>query len=267
MNKKVIITMSLLLVFGMFYFGKNSGEPLQLPDCKRYAMTDTLETPVYLYVDERVQNFDSKQFIDYANQTLKNSCIPLKRVISGIEYIDVSHFTDTDNILTVPGHIRRELSNMVGKEKLQSQGLPGSYYGLVLSAEHEAEHDILGVAHMNFGNNFFIMYSNAKPTTLEHELGHLSWAFHQGTTTFHLKSTILPRHHSNLKTYARGYNCKGADTIMAASGATESLPVYSSPDIYRFGQPCGDEEIADNARQMREFAAWLKEELQLTASQ
>ncbi|MFD2178496.1 hypothetical protein [Veronia pacifica] len=264
MNKKFVIILSLLLVFGIFYLNKNKGEPLQLASCEKYALSDVVETPIYFYVDARIENVDIDSKVKYANEVLRNSCIPLKRVVSGTEVIDVATFKGLSPALTefVPntGLLHSELSDRVGKEKLKSHGGDGRYYGLILSSDYKVLHRTWGIAHLNFGNSFFVMSSDASDGTLEHELGHLSWAFHHNTTEMTLQNIILPQHHDHLRPYARGHYCKGANTIMSgAEHARESIPVYSSPDIFRFGQACGVKESADNARHMREFAAWLSE--------
>lgn len=55
----------------------------------------------------------------------------------------------------------------------------------------------------------------------------------------------------HVKPYSHGYICDGAGTIMAYAEKTALF--YSSPHITLNGVRCGEENIADNARAVREF--------------
>jgi hypothetical protein len=210
-----------------------------------------VETPIHFFTDDSISETRLQQLIDYSNLVLANSCVPMNRTLSGITKLDMSQFKSSDE-----GALHKQLVAIVSPEVLKPMQRKGSYYVLVLPKEHQFFQDgTSGVAHVNFSQSFAIISSDIDKHVLEHELGHLAWAWHNDTPEHWMKGQIFVEHHHFLKPYARGALCRDAGTVMTYS--ENQLPVYSSPKIKYYGKPCGDEESADNVRLMREFAATL----------
>ncbi|OLQ91859.1 hypothetical protein BIY21_12650 [Vibrio ponticus] len=248
MKQRILVAFSLLSVIALFVIGKRSGEELSLPTCQ---IDQTVETPIHFFKGNSIGVERLEEFIDYSNQVLANSCVPMKRVLASVNLIDPKVFADIDEI----GQLHRQLVELES-EKIQPIQTIGSYYVLVLDDEHPfVQSGWSGEAHGNFSQSFALLASDAELHILEHELGHLAWAWHNDEPLHWLKGQLLPEHHKYIKPYARGSLCQDAGTVMTY--AEKSLPIYSSPEIKYFGTACGDKETADNARHMREFAQSL----------
>ncbi len=250
MKKSVLVVGSLLGVCALFYMGKRDGEELSLPQCD---MPQLVDTPVHFFTDSSISKARIEQLIDYSNLVLANSCIPMKRTLSGITSVDATDFESASI-----GKLHRELVSSVGASKLEPMQRVGSYYVLVLPKEHPfSSEGTSGTAHVNFSRSFLVLSSDADTHLLEHELGHLAWAWHNDTPDYWLKGQLLSDHHKQIKAYSRGALCREAGTVMTY--AETQIPVYSSPKIKYYGKTCGDEKVADNARHMREFAMSIME--------
>ncbi|MCU8225670.1 hypothetical protein M2G99_21585, partial [Vibrio vulnificus] len=238
----------MLGVVALFFVGKRSGEELSLAACD---LTEKVETPVHFFMDDSISESKITEFIDYSNLVLENSCVPMKRTLSGITRLNLAGFEDGGS-----GKLHHQLAQAVGDSVLELLQREGSYYVLVLPKEHPFSQDgSAGTAHVNFSRSFLVLSSDAEVHVLEHELGHLAWAWHNDTPEYWLKGQLLSENHKFIKPYAFGALCREAGTVMTY--AEKVLPVYSSPDIEYYGKACGDEEKADNARHMREFAQSL----------
>ncbi|KJY83321.1 hypothetical protein TW81_10020 [Vibrio galatheae] len=247
-NRNAVVMSALLAVAMLFYFGKRDGEELSLPQCE---FDQVVETPVHFFADESLSEERVNAWLEYANVVLENSCVPLKRTLSGIERIDLQAFTSVEE-----GQLHRQLVTAVGEQVLEPMQRTGHYYVLVLPNGHKFSEDgLIGTAHVNFSRSFAVLVAGADVHILEHELGHLAWAWHNDTPDYWLKGQLLDEFHPYIKSYARGYLCGDAGTVMTY--ASNQLPIYSSPKIRYFGQVCGDEAHADNARLMQEFARSL----------
>ncbi|ELA3113525.1 hypothetical protein ACRTC9_21610 [Vibrio vulnificus] len=247
MNKKLLVGGCLLGVTALFFVGKRGGEELSLPVCDSVPKIDT---PVHFFTDDSISEARIEEFIDYSNLVLENSCIPIRRTLSGITKLDLTSFKSQDS-----GKLHQQLLLNVGNSLLESMQKVGSYYVLVLPKDFPFAKDSAGTAHVNFSRSFLVLSSDAELHVLEHELGHLAWAWHDNTAIHWLKGQLLKEHHKQIKPYAFGALCHEAGTVMTY--AEKPLPVYSSPDIKYYGQACGNAETADNARHMREFALSL----------
>ncbi len=253
MNKKLLVGGALLGVVALFFVGQRDGEELSLPECESTAK---VETPIHFFTDDSTSEVKIKEFIDYSNLVLENSCIPMIRTLSGITRVDFSDFQGHES-----GKLHQQLASSIGEDILKPMQKAGSYYVLVLPKDYPfSEESYGGTAHVNFSRSFLVLAADTDVHVLEHELGHLAWAWHNDTPEHWLKGMLLPEHHPNIKPYAFGALCHEAGTIMTY--AEKALPVYSSPDIYYYGKPCGDAETADNARHMREFALGLMQQLE-----
>jgi hypothetical protein len=248
MKKNLVVGCTLLGVVALFFVGKRSGEELSFAACD---LTEKVETPVHFFTDDSISESKINEFIDYSNLVLENSCVPMKRTFSGITRLDLAGFEDGGS-----GKLHHQLAQAVGDSVLEPLQREGSYYVLVLPKEHPFSQDgSAGTAHVNFSRSFLVLSSDAEVHVLEHELGHLAWAWHNDTPEYWLKGQLLSENHKFIKPYAFGALCREAGTVMTY--AEKVLPVYSSPDIEYYGKACGDEEKADNARHMREFAQSL----------
>ncbi|WP_434567889.1 hypothetical protein QFW85_20200 [Vibrio chagasii] len=248
MKKNLVVGSALLGVVTLFFVGQRSGEELTLAPCD---MGKKVETPVHFFTDASMSESKIQKMIGYSNLVLQNSCVPMERTLSGITRIDLSSFQDADS-----GKLHKQLAKLVGDEVLKPMQREGSYYALVLPNDHEFSDDgTTGMAHVNFSRSFLVLSSDADVHLLEHELGHLAWAWHNDTPDYWLKGQLLPENHDYIKAYSFGALCQEAGTVMTY--AKKVLPVYSSPNIKYYGKACGDAEKADNARHMREFAQSL----------
>ena len=247
-NKNVLVGCTLLGVVALFLVGKRDGEELSLPVCES---AEKVETPVHFFTDDSISEDRINEFIDYSNLVLDNSCIHMKRTLSGITKLDLNDFQSKGI-----GSLHQQLALSVGHSTLKPMQHAGSYYVLVLPKNAPFSQNGAGTAHINFSRSFLVVSSDAEAYVLEHELGHLAWAWHNDTPEYWLKGQLLAEHHKRIKPYAFGALCREAGTIMTY--ADKSLPVYSSPNIQYYGKACGDAETADNARLMREFAQSLR---------
>ena len=248
MKKNLAVGFTLLGVVALFFVGKRSGEELSLAACE---LTKKVETPVHFFTDDSISESIINEFIDYSNLVLENSCVPMQRTLSGITRLDLADFEEGGS-----GKLHNQLAQAVGDSVLEPLQREGSYYALVLPKDHPFSKDgSAGTAHVNFSRSFLVLSSDAELHVLEHELGHLAWAWHNDTPEYWLKGQLLSENHKFIKPYAFGALCREAGTVMTY--AEKVLPVYSSPDIEYYGKACGDEDKADNARHMREFAQSL----------
>ena len=259
-SKKVWVVSSLLVVLLLFVYRPYRTElelsQLDLPHCE---MNQKLQTQVTFYVDHAISNpkleTNLKDAIEYGNQVLRNSCIPMERMLKTIEYVDFKLSGGEDEYV-----IHSRLEKAVGEGRIsQHRAHPTDYYVVVLKDERSVFDDgTTGIADItnNNGNNALIS-DRASIHVLEHELGHIAWAQHKDTWPFpSLESSIklaVDEHlHFKLKRYARAFTCTNAGTVM--SYEERILPIYSSPEIRYRGKACGDSDVADNARVLREYA-------------
>lgn len=248
MNKSVLVVGSIVVVASLFYFGKRSGEELSLPECE---LTKVAETPVFFFIDDSIDEHRLQEYIDYSNLVLSNSCVPLKRTLAGVSNIDTDEFKGNE-----VGSLHQQLLKQMTPNDHEKLKQTDSYYVLVLPSSHEFTEDgTVGTAHVNFSRRFLVLSTDSDVHVLEHELGHLAWAWHNDTPDYWLKGGLLPEFHKHIRSYARGALCGDAGTVMTY--AENQLPIYSSPDIKYYGKACGNENSANNARLMREFAASL----------
>ncbi|WP_260261920.1 hypothetical protein [Vibrio intestinalis] len=239
-----------------------------LPKC---TLNNTVSTSITFYVDEKIKQKTSinavhdriVDAINYANLVLSNSCVPMTRTLEKIEWVRLP-----DQLAVDSDTLHQQLLEAVGEKRInQMRRDKTAYYGLVLEKQHNyVLGNISASEHVNFNGSFFILAEDAPLNTLEHELGHIAWAMHADTQPVAsldkwVKSKIPYEYHHKIKSYAKGFLCKGAGTVMSFSEV--SLPVYSSPEIEYDGATCGDIKHGDNARQMREYALGLMDKARI----
>jgi len=236
---------------------------LKLPDCPE---SEKLETEIYFYIDESVLSEYSESFVnskirtwtEYSNLTLDNSCIPLTRRVSKIEYlsyIDSSWFQDVEvaaNLLDYHHSSDIPESN--------EAGVPIFKAILFSNAADSFESQWCGVA--SSSSYFFVIGLNCHDSVMEHEIGHLSGAKHDMKTVldnnpnFDVNAFMKNTFPYPKARYSFGATCSNRGTVM--SYEKDVIPVYSSPDISVHGEVCGDEHSANNAQVLRDFAKRYK---------
>ena len=245
------------------FFSSAAIAELDLPLCNQNVV---VTTPIHFFVEQEVRaNRDIasqiRNDIRVANEVLENSCVPMRRKLGSVTYVDI----DARFMLNL-GWVHFGLEQFVGQDKLDSiKGNPNIYYGVVLAQDNGYFADIQGgqTARSEF-EQFFILSESADEFTLEHELGHLAWAEHDATTLNEqvegaLEETTPAWDHHKIKAYARGATCGDAGTVM--SYQDNILPIYSGPNFYYQERRCGDTKYADNARVLTEYAYDLASQL------
>jgi hypothetical protein len=257
------ISVSLILVSLLIVYKPDRTEldlrDLVLAACE--AEDKMFEMRVSFFVDSKVDvhflNKKVNDYIAYSNLVLTNSCIPIHRSLNSIDNVTLNllggeFFDEIHNLLKVNagnGTI----------EKLRSD--PRDLYVLILSKNHWIFDDgVMGATNVEFNDSFVILSEDAEPYILEHEFGHLAWAQHLETFPFPLlegkikRSTSIKNRHK-IKSYARAYKCANAGTIMSYEDIR--LPIYSSPLISYKGKMCGDDNVGNNLKVVKEYALEL----------
>lgn len=231
---------------------------LQLPRCDHNTL---LETEVHLYINDDVLAEYSKEFVQakinawmaFANMTLENSCIPISRKVTHIEYvpaIDSSWFKDVD-----VSERFLKLSFERDFPEHNNDGVP-IFKGIVFANSNDSfQSNNCGYA--SGSSLFFNIALNCPDDVMEHEIGHLSGASHDIKTlkeqmvNFDINEYLISSYPKSEK-FAFGAVCSGRGTIM--SYERDIIPVYSNPDTTFNGETCGSEDLKNNAKVLREFA-------------
>ncbi|USD66691.1 hypothetical protein J4N39_10100 [Vibrio sp. SCSIO 43136] len=255
---------------GGLYFGVYAGTELELPEC---AVEELVETRVKFIFDyailseltiEELELRIAKD-LEYANLTLSNSCIPMRRVSDGYDFVNFANSTP-GNMASAHYELSQHFPQLMDRtfEELDQ------YVVLTLSREN-SYFDIetkIAETWVDLLPNFVVSDISAAEMVLEHEFGHLAWARHDlSTAKSQLEASELDSYQDittvqgqdKLKPYAHGATCGDAGTIM--SYQAKVLPIYSSPKITYQGEVCGDAMTADNARLLTEYARTLKAKL------
>ncbi|MCF7481544.1 hypothetical protein L3V31_07360 [Vibrio sp. J1-1] len=250
--KIFIVILSIQCVYAV------AGE-LKLPDCPN---SPKLETEIYFYIDENVLDEYSKKFVDskintwveYSNLTLENSCIPIKRKVTKVEYlshIDSTWFQHVD--------VAKDLLKYHSAYEIpetNSSGVPIFKAILFSNAADSFKSQWCGVA--SASANYFVIGLNCYDSAMEHEIGHLSGANHDMKTVlenspkFDVDSFVKNTFPHKNERYSFGATCSNRGTVM--SYEKDIIPAYSSPDISVDGEVCGVQLSANNAQVLRNFA-------------
>ncbi|HAS6364286.1 TPA: hypothetical protein RQJ98_004609 [Vibrio vulnificus] len=263
MNKKVLTIVTIIAVFGIAILTKPKSGGLELPNCNFEKMANT---KINFFVDQEVLDSSSIEeikkslntSIKYANQVLKNSCVPLTRSLGDVAPLHI----DKNEVRSLVA-ARKLIRTVLEKQKILVEQLsPNEKYGLIFHGKYEKQLGLSGQASPYFGSWFFAISSTAQIHALEHELGHLSWAQHSEShpvrnLTMFLKFAVPQEYQEKLVPYARAFKCGDSGTIM--SYERNILPIYSSPQIKYQGEFCGNSTSGDNARVLRDYALTLLE--------
>ena len=255
-----VLTFIIITVSTSTYAENNK---LVIPNCK---MPQLLETPITFFLAKSVKNsydpFVAEGYIaswlKFSNTVLANSCIPMKRTLSEIVYVDDlvgDEFQDIYAAHDLLEYFQPEKMNQLAKHS-------NNYYGIVFNTEKSNfEPEKCGETNVSIYPNFFILDISCPLTVLEHELGHLAWANHDMDTIsdqvgnfsdlgLGLRYTLEQQ--NEIKPYSYGYICGGKGTVMSYADALH--PFYSTPDITYDGIPCGNKRYANNAKVLRDYA-------------
>jgi len=264
----VIVSICFLLtLFPVFYKFENG--ILKLPQCKKEKPVETI---VDFFISESVWSSYSvmdineriNSAINSANLILKNTCIPMRRRLGDIYQVDMTlkSFFEPE----VDDYHNKLIHEMESTIAEYNHTQLNRYYAVVVD---DLPNNILGVTDPHQFPQFLILSIRADNYTLEHELGHLAYAWHDDDSwgsklTVNLEKNTPEENKDKLHSYARGYNCGKHRTIMSQkSNYNNQLPIYSSPEIFYGDEACGDPKYGDNARQLREYAYQLREKLKI----
>ncbi|MDW6003452.1 hypothetical protein [Vibrio mangrovi] len=266
MKFKRWLAITILVILFLFIIYKPDKTELQLdklvlPECQ---LRDKLfDTKVTFYIDDSV-DFEYmknrvKEFIDYSNSVLKNSCIPMVRSSYVVNQVNLNLPRDA-----YFDEIHHRLKEKAGKQNISKLiDDPHEFYVLILPYYMKVFGDgTMGGSNVELSNSYVLLSDDARLSILEHEFGHLAWAQHMETFPFpllagKLKRSVRVENRYKLKPYARAFKCSNAGTVMSYEALR--LPIYSSPLVSYRGEVCGDKDVADNARVVRDYALQLIE--------
>lgn len=261
----IIVAVCLLLTTIPIIF-RSEPNKLAVAMCDEY---DSIETIIDFYIDERVlertQITVIKDKIDRSirvgNRTLSNSCIPMRRVLGDISIINVDGIENTEDAMTIYNLVWDSLS--LEKQK-QTVTQPNRYFGVVIDPEAMSlEGGVRGYTWPLARPNFFVLSSELDMFVLEHELSHLAFANHEEEAYDFDYDTADALDLLANTSFARATKCGGLNTMgYSWDSFGTTLPIYSSPGI-SYGEVCGDAKSSDNARQLRNYAHYLKQTVEL----
>ncbi|MBM7038223.1 hypothetical protein JQC93_17655 [Vibrio sp. 188UL20-2] len=248
----------ILFLLSITIAGSAQAGTLVLPEC---VPSPKIETEIYFYIDNSVLVEYSAEFVEskidswvkYSNLTLKNSCVPMTRRVSKIEYlatVDSTWFQDVE--------LAKNLLNYYSAYEIpevNSSGIP--IFKAVLFANTTDSFKSQWCGEASLSSNYFVIGLDCYDSTMEHEIGHLSGAGHDMKTLLEYNpefdsDNYLQSRYPAQKSYSFGAVCSGRGTVM--SYERDSFPAYSSPDISIDGEACGNLESANNAQVLRDFA-------------
>lgn len=258
-TKRNLTLVSLIIIVITMLSQRSTKPNFTFPECEEEISVNSNAT---FYIDNRIINKEElkgrlQEAVKMSNTILSNSCIPITRVFKESHSVSISH--DSMSISSV----HSDLKQTIGPSKINSfLDDPKEQYVLVLSDNHPLiiEEEINGMTMVNLNDSFVLLAESFPITVLEHEFGHLGWAMHERSNSesgyFWVIEQVFAKNRSKVKPYSGAFNCSNYGTVMSYS--EKVVPAYSSPLLSNNGDPCGNEEYADNARVMREYAKTLQ---------
>nr|WP_321277643.1 hypothetical protein [uncultured Vibrio sp.] len=232
------------------------------------ALSEVVETPVTFFVHDDLKHITNTQdkineWIEWSNITLKNSCIPLKRIFKKVIYLANDPYIYFSDLTTSERYLRlkyKEEFDFIDSDI-------GHYYGIVFPGSSDAVcTKPCGITKPGLVPNYFhVKIQDSCPgLLLEHELGHLAGAMHRYKEVIRPNSSFKEWRESRsvwlqsmLKEYGFAYRCGSYGSVMASCRNT-ILPFYSTPKISINGEKCGDEHTANNTKLMLEHYEKIK---------
>ncbi|WP_417698526.1 hypothetical protein [Psychromonas sp.] len=231
-------------------------ETIMYPDCN---INERLKTPIKLYLPTKILSVKSKEdvyqsiqkWVDFSNRALRNSCIPMERYISSIEFLDAIDNSWFQSLSATKALLTLNLSSP--PLELNDKSIP-SFVGVIFES-YKFSHGQNNCGLSSDDGNFFVAALDCADFVMEHEIGHLIGAHHDHKSILSkypsldaFEQTTYPR----VKPFSYGWRCGGYGTVMSFS--PKKLAAYSSPELKVGDSICGDELSGDNARVMREYA-------------
>lgn len=251
MSRKCFLCFILILWNGFSY-----AEVISYPNCEP---SESLKTPIQLYLSEKVLVARSKddvhqilnKWVNYSNVVLHNSCVPIERYLSKVEFLDDIDETWFQSLSAAK--VLLTLSLGYEPTELNNKSVP-SFVGVVFDS-YKASFGGSNCGLSSDSGNFFFAALDCADFVMEHEIGHLSGAHHDHESVLSsyatlnaFEQTTYPR----IKSFAYGWRCGNYGTVM--SFAPQKIPAYSSPELFVGDLACGDQRSGDNARVMRTYA-------------
>ncbi|PKF79754.1 hypothetical protein CW749_08600 [Vibrio sp. vnigr-6D03] len=266
--KKVglIIGAIIIVLLTIYRIVNTDRSGLALVECNQDKYVDTyinfyVDADVLVSTEEAIIKNRLDKFVITSNEILRKSCVPLKRHVGEIKFIDTSMVDLNEIRFSDPVAMAKNILESAGYEGVieQHDQQPGVYLAIIYGNRYKSRTENFdGMVNFNLSKSAFILSYSTASHILEHELGHLAGALHQNSDIDYLKKHYI-HVDSFIKSYTGGYKCSGKTTLMytgvGGSGTfLDNLKLYSSPDIKFNGKPCGDEANGDNRRIMIEHS-------------
>lgn len=198
--KKVglIIGAIIIVLLTIYRIVNTDRSGLALIECSQDKYVDTyvnfyVDADILVSTEEAIIKNRLDKFVVTSNEILRKSCIPIKRHVGEVIFIDTSmvdlnkiHFSDpvsmAKNILESAGY--------EGVIELHDQQ-PGVYLAIVYGNRYKSRTENFdGMVNFNLSKSAFILSYSTASHILEHEIGHLAGALHQNSDIDYLKNTI-----------------------------------------------------------------------------
>lgn len=207
---------------------------------------------LYAYVDNSIPNH--KAFLDaeiaFANNVFARSNVYIRLNLVGYEGMTIG-VEKAVNTLNKMGQNSGQFQNIVQRQKQTGADLVHAFVSL------DTRREMCGVSYIggykgrwDWRDGYGVTVCHGGESFV-HEIAHNFGSDHDNSNAgegFHFW-------------YSLGYNTKnqqGWDVISTVmSYGDAEMGVFSNPDIYCNGQPCGLEEQADNARSLNETRNWV----------
>ncbi|EHR0248240.1 hypothetical protein KS665_004508 [Vibrio parahaemolyticus] len=249
--------LSCLIMLVIISYTTKAGQ-LSLPECE---VKNPLKTELHFYVNKQVLDEYSREFVGakinswvaYSNLTLENSCIPIVREATHIEYVTAMDSTWFQDVNAAEALLKLNLKREL--PEVNERGEP-IFTAIVFSNWLES-HESNWCGYSSNSSFTYTIALNCPDHVMEHEIGHLSGASHDIRTlkdadeNFDLEE-YFRSYYPPKKSYALGFVCSQRGTVM--SYEENVIPAYSNPEIEFDGVACGRAESANNSQVLREFA-------------
>lgn len=192
------------------------------------------------------------QFVHGSDEVMKNSCLPIKRVLAEIKFMPIDKSPANGKEYSVL--YDKILNSMTDDKKLDMLMDPSRVIVVLLD---KLTGDIIGQTYPYSTNKMALVSLSTKAYVMEHELGHLSLADHE----------LSESNKNSGPQIAHGYHCGKYRSLMNENVSDGVLaPFYSDPKITAAGEPCGNIETANNTEQLRRWSKLLRRKLEVISS-
>lgn len=213
--------------------------------------SEPLETSLRVFVDNSINKLNKEDInrkilslIETSNRVLNKSCIPLKRNLTSVHFVD-NLFTPYNN-KEFSLLYERMLNTLPPKEQKHHLESLNEFFVILLK---DLPFDYNGFTYPHTVSRMAAITLDGNKYVLEHELGHLSLAGHERSFT--------DKFDNDPRAYA--YNCGIYRTIMnenTSDGVV--IGIYSSPYISIGKEKCGRTGNADNSQVIRDWVSFMR---------